>query len=134
MFDISQFTVTLFGVFLILASFLMFFSPEKVRKIIAKAGSTYLINYSELLIRFLIGLAFLNSAIFSTYGSYLELIGNFLMITAVLLMFVPIKLHNKFAKNAADKLNPFYLKLAAPISLFLGIFLIRAIKIGYINF
>ncbi|WP_339886984.1 hypothetical protein [uncultured Flavobacterium sp.] len=134
MFDISQFIVTLFGIFLIFASFLMFFSPEKVRNIIAKAGSTYLINYSELLIRFIVGLAFLNSAIFSTYGSYLELIGEFLMITAVLLMFVPIKLHNKFAKNAADRLKPFYLKLVAPISLFLGIFLIRAIKIGYINF
>lgn len=123
----SKYIIILFGLFLVYAGFLMFFKPEKVRTIIGKAGSTYLINYTELGIRLIIGIAFLISSLFSIYELQFKIIGYFLMISALLLMLVPIKTHNNFAKNAAEKLKPIYLKICAPFAIFLGALLLISI-------
>lgn len=127
MFIISHFIVVLFGVFLIFAGFLMFFNPEKTKEIIAKAGSTYLINYAELGLRLIIGMAFLYASLFSVFDFYFNIIGYFLIITALLLMLVPIKKHNQFSKMAAESLKPIYLKMTAPFSIFFGVLILQAI-------
>ncbi|WP_320815542.1 hypothetical protein [Flavobacterium sp.] len=124
---IAKCIIVLFGLFLVYAGFLMFFKPERVREIIGKAGSTYFINYTELGIRLIIGIAFLISSLFSIYELQFKVIGYFLMTSALLLMLVPIKTHNNFAKNAAAKLKPIYLKICAPFSIFLGTLLLIAI-------
>ena len=49
---VSKYIIICFGLFLIYSGFLMFFNPEKARTVIGKAGSTILINYGELIIRF----------------------------------------------------------------------------------
>lgn len=124
MFEFSYLIVILFGIFLIFAGFLMYFKPEKTREIIAKAGSTYLINYLELGIRLLVGIAFVVLASFSIYTFYFKIIGIFLIVSSLLLMCLPIRLHNKFSRNAAEKLKPIYLKIFGPISILIGILLL----------
>lgn len=125
---IAKCIIILFGLFLVYAGFLMFFKSEKVRTIIGKAGSTYFINYTELGIRLLIGIAFLISSLFSIYELQFKVIGYFLMISALLLMLVPIKTHNNFAKNAAEKLKPIYLKICAPFAILFGFLVLYAIN------
>ena len=127
MFIISHFIVVLFGVFLIFAGFLMIFNPEKTKEIISKAGSTYLINYTELGIRLILGMAFYCISLMSIYKFYFKSIGIFLIVTSLLLMCLPINLHNKFSRNAANKLKPIYLKIVAPFSIFFGVLLLFAI-------
>ena len=125
--NIAKCIIVLFGLFLVYAGFLMFFKPEKVREIIGKAGSTYLINYTELCIRLVIGIAFLITSFFSIYELQFKIIGYFLMISALLLMLVPIKTHNNFAKNAAEKLKPIYLKICAPFAILFGCVMIYCV-------
>jgi uncharacterized membrane protein YfcA len=125
---IAKYIINLFGLFLVYSGFLMFFKPEKVRTIIGKAGSTYFINYTELGIRLIIGISFLISTIYSNYELQFKLIGYFLMISALLLMLVPIKMHNNFAKNAAKKLKPIYLKICAPFAILFGFLVLYAIN------
>jgi hypothetical protein len=110
--------IVLFGLFIVWSGFMMFLKPETVKDTIAKAGSTYLINYAELTIRLIVGFCF--TKIVSQYGIVYELIGLFLMVTAVILMFVPIKLHNRFSVMASKRLKPIYLKFLAPVSITIG--------------
>lgn len=124
---IANFIIILFGFFLVFSGFLMFLKPEKVRGIIGKAGSTYFINYAELGIRLLIGIAFIVLSLYSIYELYFKIFGYFLIGSAIILMCVPIKIHHNFSKNAAKKLKPIYLKICAPFSFFFGCIIIYAI-------
>lgn len=124
---ISKIVLLIFGFFLILSGFLMLFKPFYVKKAISKAGSTYLINYTELGIRLLIGIAFLYSGLLSVYDCYFTIIGYFLIFSALLLMLVPIKSHNSFSRKASDFLTPIYLKILGPFSVFIGTLLIYII-------
>lgn len=117
--------ILLFGLFLIWSAFLMISNPEKVRKIIATAGSTYFINYFELGIRLLIGIAFVNAI--SKFEEIYRVFGYFLIVSAIILMLVPIKIHNGFSVKAAEKLKPNYLKFFAPFSFLAGIIVIYGI-------
>ncbi len=102
----------------------MFFKPERVRIIIAKAGSTYFINYTELTLRFFIGIAFYMVSLFSIYKLFFSVFGCFLIISALILMFIPIKIHNQFSRKASEFLKPNFLKLIAPFSLIFGLLLL----------
>lgn len=117
LFILSYFVVILFALFLMLSGFLMFFKPENVRKTIAKAGSTYIINYSELVIRLFIGIAFYIVSLFSIYELFFSVFGYFLIFSALILMLVPIKTHNQFSRRASEFLKPNYLKFISPISI-----------------
>lgn len=128
MVDFTKYIVVFFGVFLLFSSFIFFFYPYKAKEIIGKAGSTYLINYAELGIRLLIGVAFVISSEIALYELSFQIIGYFLVISALFLMCIPIKTHNAFARKAAQTLKPIYLKLSAPFSFFAGILILMAFK------
>ncbi|NJM80582.1 MAG: hypothetical protein HC854_14945 [Flavobacterium sp.] len=125
---VAKYIVIFFGLALIFFSFLFFFKPQKAKEIIAKAGSTYLINYTELGIRLLIGIAFVISSKLALYVLQFKVVGYFLIVSALVLMCVPIKKHNQFSRNAAIKLKPIYLKICAPFSLAFGIIVVLAFK------
>lgn len=127
LFILSHFIVILFALFLIFSGYLMFFKPEIVRKMIAKAGSTYLINYSELVVRLLIGIAFYTVSLLSIYELFFSVFGCFLIGSALMLMLVPIKIHNQFSRKASEFLKPTYLKFIAPISLISGLLVLLII-------
>lgn len=123
--EIAFFIIMVFALFLIFAGFLMFFNPEKVKRLISKAGSSYLINFVELIPRLIIGLAFV--FVETRFEIIYNNIGCFLIATAVLLMVLPIKIHNSFSKMASDYLKPIYFKFLAPISILFGILIIYGI-------
>lgn len=117
--------IILFGVFLIICGLIMFFYPEKAKQIISKAGSTFVINYAELGIRLVVGLAFV--FVETKFENLYNYFGYFLIVSALLLMILPIKKHNQFSKNASNFLKPIYLKLFAPISIAFGMLIIKGI-------
>ena len=115
----------IFGLFLIWSGFMMFLKPLKVKGIIAQAGSTFFINYVELSIRLIIGLAFVLFK--SKHEFFFTIIGYFLIVSAIILMLVPIKKHNKFSVFASEKLKPIYLRFCAPMAVLFGVLLIYSL-------
>jgi uncharacterized protein YjeT (DUF2065 family) len=123
--DVAFLLIILFGIFLIFCGFIMFFYPEKAKQIISKAGSSYLLNFAELIPRCIIGIAFI--FVVTKFEIVYNYIGYFLIVTSIFLMILPIKKHNQFSKMASDYLKPIYLKFFAPISIVFGILLIYGI-------
>ena len=124
---VSKYIIICFGLFLIYSGFLMFINPEKARAIIGKAGSTFAINYGELIIRLLLGISFVISAGVNAYQQYFTIFGYFLIISAVILMLTSMKTHHKFSTKAAETLKPIYLRICAPFSIGFGILILLAI-------
>ncbi|MES2863929.1 MAG: hypothetical protein V4666_07405 [Bacteroidota bacterium] len=123
--EVALAIIVFFGVFLIFCGFIMFFYPEKAKQIISKAGSTFMINYAELGIRLIVGLAFV--FVETKFENVYNYFGYFLIVSALLLMILPIKKHNQFSKNASNYLKPIYLKILSPLSIAFGILVIYGI-------
>ena len=73
---VSKYIIICFGLFLIYSGFLCF-KPRKVRVIIGKAGSTFAINYGELIIRLLLGISFVITSKTNSYEQYFTIFGYF---------------------------------------------------------
>lgn len=114
-----------FGIFLIWSSYLMFFKPIKTKSIIALAGSTLSINLFELLLRLIVGIAFVYFK--SSHEIVFKTIGYFFIFSAIFIMLIPMRIHNSFSRKAAEKLKPIYLKFTSIISLIAGFLLIFVI-------
>lgn len=124
--EVVAFLITfLFGIFLMYVGFLMFVKPYKVRELIGKAGSTHKINFLELIPRLIIGISLI--IVETKFELIYNYSGFFLVFSAIIIMLLPLKMHNGFSKKAADFLKPIYLKFIAPISVFIGILVIYGI-------
>jgi uncharacterized membrane protein YfcA len=117
---LTKWIVIVFGVFIIYVGLLMFFSPEKARATLMKAGSTNFINYAEITIRMIPALAMILYADLSKYPDLFKLFGWFMLGTSIILYFVPRRLHHSFSLQAAEILKPQYVKWLSPFSLLFG--------------
>jgi len=123
----SKYTLILLGLFFIMVGLLMFFQPEIIRKTIRKAGSTKFINYVELLTRMLPGIAFILYSKYSNYMIIFNVIGYFIILSSIILLLIPRKIHNRFSVQCAEILKPNYFKIISPFSIIIGIILIVSI-------
>lgn len=125
--EIAKWTLVMFGVFFIYVGGIMLFKPKTARATLRKAGSTNFINYAEITLRMIPAIALI---IFSNYSKYPELFkvtGWFMLITSLILYFVPRKLHHNFSNKCADILKPFYFQLISPVSIIIGIMILISI-------
>lgn len=120
----AKFIVILFGAFIIFSGFLMLFRPNKVRKTLQMAGSTNVINYTEITLRFLIALALILYAGFSKISEYFVVLGWFMLITSLILYGVPRSLHHQFSLKSAAILKPMYFQWIAPLAFAFGGFIL----------
>lgn len=125
--EIAKWTLITFGVFFICVGGIMLIKPEIARQTLRKAGSTILINYGEITIRMIPATAFIIFANYSKYPEIFKTIGWFMLITSFILYLVPMKLHHKFSNKSADILKPQYFQLISPISIIIGIMLIKSV-------
>ncbi len=125
--QIAKWIVLIFGIFLILIGFLMLFSPKKARETLRKAGSTNLINYTEISIRMIPAAGLILAAEYSKFSEFFKLLGWFMLITSLILFAVPRKLHHSYSVKCAAILKPFYFQVIAPFSFLFGGFLIYAV-------
>jgi uncharacterized membrane protein YfcA len=117
---IAKWIVLLFGLFLIAAGFLMLFAPEKARATLRKAGSTNFINYAELIIRMIPAVGLILYAQFSRYPLPFQVLGWFMLVTSIILCFIPRKMHHNYSMKSADILKPVYFRLISPFSFLFG--------------
>lgn len=124
---IAKYTIILFGLFFIFIGFLMLFSPNKARATLRKAGSTNFINYVEITIRMIPATALIIYADLSKFPEVFKVFGWFMLITSLVLYFVPKQLHHNFSNKAADILKPLYFQFIAPFSFIIGAIIIYSV-------
>ena len=124
---IAKYIVIIFGIYLIGVGLLMLLSPTKAREYLRKAGSTNLINYSEITIRMIPAAALVIYSGLSKYPEIFKLLGWFMIATSVVLYFVPRRFHHKYALWCADFLTPIYIRLTSPFSILFGCSIIYSV-------
>lgn len=117
---ISQLTIVSFGVFLFGVGLLMLIAPSKARQILQKAGSTNFINYAEITIRMIPAAAMIIYSEFSKFPEILKIFGWFMLITSLVLYFVPRQIHHNFSLKCAEIIKPLYFRLISPFSFLFG--------------
>jgi hypothetical protein len=121
---IAKLIVIAFGIFIFLCGFLMLFAPKKANDYLIKFGSTNFINYTELAIRTIIGIALIIAADISKFPDIFKIAGWFMVITALILCCVPRQIHHNFSVKAAEILKPFYFQIISPFSFLFGVLII----------
>lgn len=124
---LAKWTTILFGLFFICIGLLMLIKPDTARTTLRKAGSTNFINYAEITLRIVPATALILSADNSKYPDIFKIFGWFMLLTSLVLYFVPRQLHHNFSNKAADILRPFYFQLISPFSMLIGALLIYCV-------
>lgn len=120
MLTLAKWTIILFGVYIFCAGFLMLFAPERARAILRKAGSTNLINYAEITLRMIPGIALIIYADYSHYPEVLRIFGWFIVASCIVLYLIPRKWHHGYSLRSADLLKPLYFRLLSPLAFLFG--------------
>jgi uncharacterized membrane protein YfcA len=123
----AKWTVILFGLFFICVGFLMLLKPQKANHILRKAGSTNFINYAEITIRIIPAVGLILSGENSKFPDIFKIFGWFMLLTSLVLYFVPRQAHHNFSLRAADILKPLYFQFISPIAMLIGVFLIYSV-------
>ncbi len=118
--EIAKWIVIMFGILIIFVGFLMLFAPKKARSTLRKAGSTNLINYSEITIRLIPALGLILYSDFSKFPESFKIFGWIILITSLILYLFPRKIHHKFSMKSADILKPIYFQLISPFAFLFG--------------
>ena len=124
MITLAKGTVILFGIFLILAGGLMLVAPKKAVWILSKAGSTNLINYAEITIRMIPAAGLVLCSPLSKYPVFFNMLGWFMIVTSIILYFVPRQFHHNYSLTFARLIKPLYFQLISPFSMLFGATLI----------
>ena len=117
---ISKCLLILFGLFIILAGFLMLFNPNKALATLRKAGSTNFINYTEITIRLIIACALIIYSNHALYPEYFKLLGWFMLATSLILYAVPRQRHHNFSLKCAEIIKPLYFRIISPFAFLFG--------------
>ncbi len=123
----AKWTIIVFGIFLICVGLIMLFAPKKAREILRKAGSTNFINYAEITIRMIPATGLILYAEFSKFPEVFKILGWFMLITSIVLYFVPRRIHHSYSLRCADIIKPLYFQLISPFSFLFGATLIYCV-------
>ena len=117
---IAKYIVILFGIFLIGVGLLMLLKPAKAREYLRLAGSTNLINYAEITIRMIPAVGLVIYSEYSKFAEIFKYLGWFMIVTSLILYFVPRRLHHRYALMCADILTPRLIRVISPFSILFG--------------
>lgn len=120
----AKWIVFLFGIYIVLAGFIMLLKPVKAREILRKAGSTNFINYAEITMRTVVSGAFILYSDYTKYPDIFIIAGWFMLITSFILYLVPRKMHHGFSLKSAEILKPVYFQIISPFALLMGLFIL----------
>jgi len=124
---IAKSIIIIFGIFIISSGLLMLFAPEKARQILRKAGSTNFINYAEITLRIIPAIGLILAAEVSKFPEFFKILGWFMLITSLILYFVPRRLHHGYSVKCADIIKPLYFQIISPLAFLFGFILIYAV-------
>ncbi len=112
--------MVLFGIWLVGVSLFALWKPKEAIDAIGKFASTTLINYAELAIRGLVGIAFIYCSSMSRSPQVVSLVGWGLFVSAVILAIIPRHWHASYAQYWAGRIPSSAVYVLAPISLLVG--------------
>jgi hypothetical protein len=124
---LAKWTLFFFGIFFIATGFLMLFAPRRAREILRKAGSTNLINFTEITVRMIPAIGLIVYADYSRFPQVFSVVGWFMISTSLILYFVPRKIHHNFSLKSAEILRPSYFQLISPFAMLIGLAILYAI-------
>ena len=125
--EIAKWTIIAFGIFFMCVGGVMLIKPKMARETLRKAGSTNFINYAEITLRMIPAIGLILSADISKYPLIFSIVGWFIVVTSLVLYFVPRHLHHKLSIKFADILKPFYFQLISPFAFGIGILIIYCV-------
>lgn len=125
---IAKWIIILFGIFFISTGLIMLFIPKKVRQILRKAGSTNFINYAEITIRMIPATGLILYSDFSKFPHFFKIFGWFMLVTSLVLYFVPRQTHHNYSLKCAEIIKPLYFQLISPFAILIGIVLIYSVS------
>jgi hypothetical protein len=120
----AKYTIHLFGGCVLFAEFHMLFTPKKARVLLRKAGSTLMINYTEISLRLIPAIAIILYAGYSRFPIAFEVLGWFMVLTSLVLYVIPRKVYHNFSMKITDRLLPINWQLLPPLSFLFGSFII----------
>lgn len=119
--SIAKYIVVIFGIFLIGVGLLMLLKPAKARKYLRLAGSTNLINYTEITVRMIPAAGLVLYAEYSKFSEIFMYLGWFMIATSLALYLIPRKLHHRYALMCANILTPKLIRITSPFSILFGL-------------
>ncbi|MNS32094.1 hypothetical protein D3C72_641670 [compost metagenome] len=125
---IAKWIILLFGIFFISVGLLMLIAPKKAREILRKAGSTNFINYAEITIRMIPAIGLILYSDFSKFPDFFRIFGWFMLLTSLVLYFVPRQLHHNYSLKCADIIKPLYFQLISPFAILIGVVIIYSVS------
>lgn len=109
-----------FGGFILIIGSLMLFRPERARWLLRQAGSTNLINYAEITIRLLPGIAMILYADYAKSQLPFTVLGWIIVVTSCILYAIPRAWHHEFSLKSAELLTPIRFQLISPFAFLFG--------------
>lgn len=106
---------------LIVVAWLMWSRPQDCLRWLAMFASTWRINVTELGLRALLGLCIILRAPFSKAPAVFDVMGWFLLVTAVLLLATPRRWHNAYAVWWAQRLPVWLVRWLVPLTAAAGL-------------
>ncbi|NNC38269.1 MAG: hypothetical protein EX271_01150 [Acidimicrobiales bacterium] len=124
---LAKVIVAISALWLIAVSVMMIYRPSVALTGLSKMAGTNMINYTELSLRLIAGLAFIIAAPLSSVYLIFHYFGWFLAVSAIVLMAIPRKWHQNYALYWARKLSPFTVRALGPLSLVAGLAILKTI-------
>lgn len=122
-------TVLLAGLWLVGLAVVTFVKPEAVKAFFSRFASSAFTHFLEMLARLVVGIAFVIYAPQMKFAIVFAAFGWLLIVTTVVLMFVPWKLHKKFADRSLPMMYQ-WLTVFGVISFLGGAFIVFSFYFG----
>lgn len=122
-------TVLVAGLWLIGLAVVTFVKPEAVKAFFGKFASSSLTHLVEMILRLVVGVAFVIYAPQMKFAIVFTAFGWLLIVTTTVLMFVPWKLHKKFADRSLPMMYE-WLTVFGVVSFLGGAFIVFSFFFG----
>lgn len=117
---VSQWLAVLIGVWLMGLSLFMLLAPQRALGVLAAMGSTPPIHFGEMGGRVAAGLVLMLASVVSRSPQVINLIGTFLIVSAVVLMVLPRRWHAAYSSWWARRIPVWVVRLSAVFSTVAG--------------
>ncbi len=124
--------VVVSGIWLIGLALVAFLRPEVVKGFFGKFASSAFAHFLEMFVRLAVGAAFVVYAAQMKFSVVFTAFGWLLIATTAILLFVPWKLHRRFADKSLPMVHK-WMTVFGVVSLFGGVFILYSFFFGAVS-
>jgi hypothetical protein len=128
---LAQIASLLAGLWLIGLGVWMALRPRQALGVLARMGGTPAVHFGEMGVRILIGAAIMGAAPVSRAPLILSVFGGFLIVSALVLMVLPRRWHERYSAWWAARIPVAAVRLIAPLSAVGGAVLIWVVRVRW---